>query len=216
MTPRRQSFHSHMRHQQNHRQSPRLQLFLDNRIGQLNDISNHICEFAQDRDGSKFIQRKLDEAPDHRKKSIFNEIHTQLNALMMHRFANFVIQKYFHIGNEDQRAMLYRHIKVHFFELSRNKYGCRVVQKAIEQATTLQLFCLLEEFTEQNVLTLVLDANGNHVIQNIFRTAASVPNRHIQVNSRAIRNCNLQSPIFISTDKRLCEYKPKKKFCHEN
>lgn len=176
---RMQSVHDPRYH---HHQSMRLQMFCANRINQLNDISNHICEFSQDRDGSKFIQRKLDEAPDHRKNTVFDEIHKNLHVLMMHRFANFVVQKFFNIGNECQRGILYQHIKVHFVELSLNKYGCRVVQKGIEKATTLQLSCLLEQFTEQNVIALVMDANGNHVIQNVFRTAESAPNRHIQVS----------------------------------
>lgn len=155
------------------------------RQNQLNDISNRICQYSQERDGSKFIQRKLDEATEHRRNAVFEEISTDLHALMMHRFANFVVQKYFNIGDSDQRDHLYRHVKAHFVELSLNRYGCRVVQKAIETATIFQLSCLLEQFTEQNVITLVKDPNGNHVVQNVFRCAANVENRHIQVKLKA-------------------------------
>ena len=108
---------------------------------------------------------------------------------MMHRFANFVVQKFFTIGNEQQRTLLYRHVRMHFLELSLNKYGCRVVQKAIETATPPQFGCLLDQFTELNVVRLALDSNGNHVIQNIFRTANG-PNRHIQVNNRNKKTFN--------------------------
>lgn len=169
-------------HQNHHQHSVRLQNFLSNHhVYQLHDIVNYVCEFAQDRDGSKFIQRKLDEAPDHRKTTLFNEIYANLHALMMHRFANFVVQKFFTIGNADQCLKMYEHIKVNFLELSLNKYGCRVVQKAIETATPLNLYFMMQQFSEENVMILVMDPNGNHVIQNIFRTAATSPNRHIQV-----------------------------------
>lgn len=171
----------HMRNSNAHH-SMRLQNFLFNHQNyQLSDIVNHVCEFAQDRDGSKFIQRKLDEAPDHRKSTIFNELYTNLHALIKHRFANFVVQKFFTIGNHEQYVKLYKHIKDHFLELSLDKYGCRVVQKAIETSTPINLFCMMDKFTEENIMILAMDPNGNHVIQNVFRTAGAVPNRHIQV-----------------------------------
>lgn len=161
----------------------RLQEFQNNRDHfQLNAIDKYVCEFSQDRDGSKFIQRKLDDATDNRKNKIFEEIHSNLHALMIHRFANFVVQKFFTIGTPHQCSILYKHVKENFVDLSLNKYGCRVVQKAIETATPFQFACLLEQMTERNVMYLVLDANGNHVIQNIFRTAIN-NNRHIQVKS---------------------------------
>lgn len=179
--------HQRQHHNQhNHRhQSMRLQDFLNHRANyQLTNIDRCVCEFSQDRDGSKFIQRKLDEAPDQRKNKIFEEIHAQLHALMMHCFANFVVQKFFTIGNLEQRQRLYAHVKAHFLELSLNKYGCRVVQKAIETAQPYQLAYLLDQFTEGNIMCLVYDANGNHVIQNIICTAENVPNRHIQVRQK--------------------------------
>lgn len=186
----RQNNPRHTRIQQNHNQqhhqhqwtSSRLQDFLNNRNNyQLSRTDKHVCEFSQDREGSKFIQRKLDEATDQRKIKVFDEIHSNLHALMMHRFANFVVQKFFNIGTPDQRSKLYIHIQANFVELSLDKYGCRVVQKAIETATQHQFGCLLEQYTEQNVMCLVLNANGNHVIQNIFRTSTNAPNRYIQV-----------------------------------
>lgn len=181
--PRRN--HQYQNQNRNHQiqtQSVRLQNFLSNHHAYtLADIVNYVCEFSQDRDGSKFIQRKLDEAPDHRKSTIFNEIHANLHVLMLHRFANFVVQKFFTIGNADQCLKLYEHIKANFLALSLDKYGCRVVQKAIETATPLNLYCIMQQFTENNVMILVMDPNGNHVIQNIFRTTSNVSVRHIQV-----------------------------------
>lgn len=173
--------HHHQHHNNNHR-SARLQKFLNNpSTFQLSETDGFVCEFAEDRSGSKFIQRKLDEATDHRKNRIFEEICANLHILMFHGFANFVVQKFFVIGNVDQRNRLYDYIKEHFLVLSLNKYGCRVVQKAIDKATIHQLACLMEKFTEENIMCLVYDANGNHVIQHIFRTATNVEYRHIQV-----------------------------------
>lgn len=175
-----QRLHQHHQHHNHH--SSRLLDFLNHSTNyQLNNTDKYVCEFSQDRNGSKFIQRKLDEATENRKNKIFEELHANLHALMMHCFANFVVQKFFTIGNFDQRQKLYDHIKAHFLELSLNKYGCRVVQKAIETASSVQFAYLLNQFTQENIMGLVFDANGNHVVQNIFRTAAIAPNRHIQV-----------------------------------
>lgn len=176
-----QRLHQHHQHHNHH--SSRLLDFLNHSTNyQLNNTDKYVCEFSQDRNGSKFIQRKLDEATENRKNKIFEELHANLHALMMHCFANFVVQKFFTIGNFDQRQKLYDHIKAHFLELSLNKYGCRVVQKAIETASSVQFAYLLNQFTQENIMGLVFDANGNHVVQNIFRTAAiGSSNRHIQV-----------------------------------
>ena len=44
-------------------------------------------------------------------------------------FGNYVIQKFFEHGNQQQKKQLGDKLKGHVAELSTQMYGCRVVQK---------------------------------------------------------------------------------------
>lgn len=138
---------------------------------QLSDIVSHIMEFSRDRDGSKFIQRKLDEATENRKNLVFNEMKPHLLALMKDTFANFIMQKIIDVGSENHRMDIFAIIQLHFMELSLDRYGCRVVQKAIQRATQdQQIYILNSVRSRENMLRLIKNPNGNHVIQNCFRS----------------------------------------------
>lgn len=140
---------------------------------QLNDIVSHVTEFAKDRDGSKFIQRKLDDATDHRKDSIFREMKRSLFELMINAYGNFVVQKFFDVGSDEHRRELYAQVTKHFLEMSLNKYGCRVVQKAIEKGNQSQQFVIMQQCTGNDMVRVAVDANGNHVLQRSFRFVPS-------------------------------------------
>lgn len=94
---------------------------------------------------------------------------------MIHRSGKFVVEKLFIVGNNYQRYYLYHYILDHFDELSLNKYGCRVVQIAIETTIPLQLFCLMQKINQDNIVQLTTDMNANYVIQLIFRKSANLP-----------------------------------------
>ena len=46
-------------------------------------------------------------------------------------FGNYVIQKFFEHGNQQQKKVLASQMKGRILELSMQMYGCRVVQKVI-------------------------------------------------------------------------------------
>lgn len=140
---------------------------------QLSDIISHVVEFATDLDGSKFIQRKLDDVTTHRKDMIFREIQPHMLRLMTDKFGNFVVQKLFEICDEIQRIDLFVLIQNHFMELCLNKYGCRVVQRAIEKLSVQQQIQMINQFSKADIIRLSKDSNGNHVIQKYFRQGES-------------------------------------------
>ena len=49
-------------------------------------------------------------------------------------------------------------------ELTKSKYGCRVIQKAFEFANTDQTKILVSELRNCNIGELIEDQNANHVI----------------------------------------------------
>ena len=60
---------------------------------------------------------------------MFREILENAMQLMTDVFGNYVIQKFFEHGNQSQKKRLAAQMKGHILVLSKQMYGCRVVQK---------------------------------------------------------------------------------------
>ena len=125
----------------NRRRSPgeskRCQLledFRNNRLStlELHDLQGHMVEFCKDQHGSRFIQQKLEHAPDAEKDFVFSEVLPAAYSLMTDVFGNYVIQKFFEYGSLQQKGVLVERLAGHVAALAVHTYGCRVVQKAIE------------------------------------------------------------------------------------
>lgn len=150
-----------------------------NRRFELKDIYNHIVEFSGDQHASRFIQQKLETANSDEKEQVFKEIQPNVLQLMTDVFGNYVIQKMFEHGNQSQKKVLANQMKGHVLTLSTQMYGCRVVQKAFEHVLTDQQASLVKELDGPGlqILRVVKDQNGNHVIQKAIER---IPGEHIQ------------------------------------
>ncbi|XP_028653234.2 pumilio homolog 2-like isoform X7 [Erpetoichthys calabaricus] len=150
-----------------------LEDFRNNRFPnlQLRDLIGHIVEFSQDQHGSRFIQQKLERATPAERQMVFSEILQAAYQLMTDVFGNYVIQKFFEFGSQDQKLALATRIRGHVLPLALQMYGCRVIQKALESISTDQQvisFLLQNEMVKEldgHVLKCVKDQNGNHVVQ---------------------------------------------------
>ena len=150
-----------------------------NKRYELRDVFGHIVEFSGDRDGSRFIQHKLETANSDDKEQVFKEIQTNAIQLMTDIFGNYVIQKMFEHGNQSQKRGLADAMKGHVEHLSKQMYGCRVVQKALEFVLVDQQASIIQELNRQPkfILDVIRDQNGNHVVQKAIER---VPAEHIQ------------------------------------
>ena len=99
---------------------------------ELEDIRYYVIEFAKDQCGSRFMQQKLECANSGQKRMVFDELAPELCSLMNHKYANYVIQKYFELGSDEQKIVLVQHLQGNVLFLSFAVYGYRVIQKAIE------------------------------------------------------------------------------------
>jgi pumilio RNA-binding family len=88
-------------------------------------------------------------------------------------FGNYVIQKILEKGSADQKDKLIQIIMRDVLRLSLNTYGCRVVQKALEEASKMGETLLMAMINplRHHVLQMIRDPNGNHVIQKCFDCA---------------------------------------------
>ena len=63
---------------------------------------------------------------------VFMGILREATRLTTDVFGNYVIQKFFEIGNPEQKRILAEQLVGDVFRLSLQMYGCRVIQKALE------------------------------------------------------------------------------------
>lgn len=128
------------------------------------DVKGHIVEFCQDQNGSRFIQQRLEIGDVGEKDIVMTEVLPEVVRLRNDVFGNYVVQKLLGFGTDKMKEDLRDTMIGEMVQLSMQMYGCRVVQKALECVDETDLPKLLAEF-QNNVLSLIHDQNGNHVIQ---------------------------------------------------
>jgi pumilio RNA-binding family len=128
------------------------------------DIKGHVVDFCQDQNGSRFVQQRLEVGDAAEKAIAMTEVLPAIRALRNDVFGNYVVQKLLDFGSPTMKEQIRVTMTGEMVELSVQMYGCRVVQKALESLDEASLPKLLEEF-HNNVLSLIHDQNGNHVIQ---------------------------------------------------
>lgn len=116
-----------------------------------------------------FIQMKLKDAKSEEKDQVFREIRLEAVPLMKDVFGNYVMQKFFEHGDQEQKRLLVQKMRGRVAELAKDTYGCRVVQSALSQSLSEEQSMMILEL-QPVVMELVRNENGNHVIQAIIRT----------------------------------------------
>jgi histone H3/H4 len=98
----------------------------------LRDVAGTISTIVKLQDGSRFVQRLIDEGPDDTRRQIFDEIYPNAKTIMMDGFGNYVMQKLIDHANVDQMALLVPTLRDHISELSENKISNYPLQKIIQ------------------------------------------------------------------------------------
>lgn len=131
--------------------------------------SASIIELSFQRIGSRTVQAKLSRADPEEKQAMFEEIIGPAHILMTSPYGNFVIQKFFELGNAEHVSQLASVIQRNFMALTLDIHGCRVVQKAIATIPILRGLDLAMQLKD-HVLDAAVDFHGNHVVQKILET----------------------------------------------
>jgi hypothetical protein len=76
----------------------------------------------------------LETANSDEKQMVFEEVLPNALQLMTDVFGNYVLQKFFEHGNQMQKTILAKQMEGHVVSLSLQMYGCRVVQKVIQDS----------------------------------------------------------------------------------
>ena len=93
---------------------------------------DYVTKLAQDQQGSRLIQAKLEEATPQERDCILVGVAPRALQLMCNPFGNYVIQKLLEFGTFEQRSGVAELMRRNVVALSYDMYGCRVVQTAVQ------------------------------------------------------------------------------------
>lgn len=131
----------------------------------VNDLVGEIYGLCKDQHGCRFLQRKLDERDEQSVQTIFNEVKSHIIELMTDPFGNYLCQKLLESTNDEQRTVLIRSAMPAMSKIALNQHGTRALQKMIEFISTPEQTNLIIDALRYDVVQLIQDLNGNHVIQ---------------------------------------------------
>ncbi|TBU04133.1 Pumilio RNA-binding protein [Hamiltosporidium magnivora] len=142
-------------------------------------------DLSRDQEGSRFIQKRLEEGTEIERIWFLSQIEEAVLELTTDLFGNYVIQKLFDLCVNRQRQEILQRLKGRIVSLSLHMYGCRVIQKVLDMISPLD--DIVEEL-KGNILGLIEDQNGNHVVQ---KCVEKVENRDFVIKEFEQHACKL-------------------------
>ena len=137
-----------------------------------------IFELSQDQNGCRYLQRMID-IDRANVNTIFDEIESQVVPLMMDNFGNYLCQKLLDWVDNDQRMTLIRNASGSVLEIAMNQHGTRALQKMIQTVSSDEQTNVITDALSQNVIGLIKNINGNHVIQRCLNNLRAPQNDFI-------------------------------------
>jgi hypothetical protein len=143
---------------------------------------SEIYTLCKDQHGCRFLQKKLEDRNPEHIQIIFEETAPHVVELMTDPFGNYLCQKLLEFCNDEQRNTLVCNAAPAMVNIAFNQHGTRALQKMIEFISTDDQVCdtllcdpfidLIRPQTQMiiqalsgQVVDLIQDLNGNHVIQ---------------------------------------------------
>lgn len=155
-------------------QNARLGFFEGRLLLEITEVRGRIVEVAQDQGGCRFLQKKFEEGIPEDCEAILEEVcvGSVAASLMTDPFGNYLLQKVFEYGTDDQVTRVMRCVLADMATISFSMHGTRSVQKLIECSQTPQRMQILIAALRPHVIPLIKDLNGNHVIQKCLQRHA--------------------------------------------
>ena len=149
----------HQRRQQNAEDNARATSF------KLEDVHGRVVELCKDQHGCRFLQRKIEENDPETFTMIFEETKDHIVDLMTDPFGNYLCQKLLEYSTNERRTILINNAAPFMVKIALNQHGTRALQKMIEFIETPEQIDTIIRAFDGEVVTLIQDLNGNHVIQ---------------------------------------------------
>lgn len=160
-------------------------------------LVQNASKLAKDQTGCRMLQKEIEKEDPATMGQIFTNIIKDFGQLMVDPFGNYLCQKISEMCNKEQMKQVIQVVSDELSEICYNPHGTRVVQKLIEVVQDQELIEMLVESLSRNVVGLVKDNNGNHVVQKCL-TSMSEQNKQFIYDS-IVENC-----VDIATHKHGC------------
>lgn len=145
----------------------------------LEDLQGEIFALCKDQHGCRYLQKKLEEGNPAYRDMIFTETFSHFAELMTDPFGNYLCQKMLEYCTDDQRNLIVESVAPDLVGISLNMHGTRAVQKTIDFLSTPRQIHSIIMALGMNVVPLIKDLNGNHVIQKCLNRLGSTDNQFI-------------------------------------
>ncbi|WFD30729.1 hypothetical protein MSPP1_001753 [Malassezia sp. CBS 17886] len=152
---------------------------VDLSLMRLEDLRGELPQLCKDQYGCRFLQKKLEEDDPAQCELIFAETFPYFADLMTDPFGNYLCQKLLEYCTNAQRDQIVDAIADELVAISLNMHGTRAVQKTIDFLSTPQQTHAIIAALTRNVVTLIKDLNGNHVIQKCLNRLSAADNQFI-------------------------------------
>lgn len=161
------------------------------------DLNNcDIFALCKDQHGCRYLQRKLEEEPYYL-NLIFEQTHSHVVELMTDPFGNYLCQKLLENCTVAQTTILIRTAAPSLVQVALNQHGTRALQKMIDYVTNEEQIEIIVQALERNVVRLIQDLNGNHVIQKCL-------NRLNSCDTNFIYRAVSQNLVVVATHRHGC------------
>lgn len=166
----------------------------------LEDLQGEILSLCKDQHGCRYLQKKLEEGDPSHRDMIFRETYGHFPELMIDPFGNYLCQKLLEHATEEQRSAIIDSVSNDLVGISLNMHGTRAVQKMVDflaQPRQPKQIRTLIYALSVNVVALIKDLNGNHVIQKCL-------NKLIPEDNQFIYNAIATNLIEVATHRHGC------------
>ncbi|KAK8200012.1 mRNA binding protein-like protein Pumilio 2 [Phyllosticta capitalensis] len=136
-------------------------------------LPHDIVELCKDQHGCRYLQKQIEGRNLDVVRKIFDATKEHVVDLMQDPFANYLCQKMLEFCNDEQRTRLIINAAPQMVNIALNQHGTRALQKMIEYVSTRDQINQIIAALCQNVVTLIQDLNGNHVIQKCLNHLGS-------------------------------------------
>ncbi|WVQ85355.1 hypothetical protein IAT38_007520 [Cryptococcus sp. DSM 104549] len=166
----------------------------------IEDLKGELLTLCKDQHGCRYLQKKLEDGDPKHRDMIFNETYGHFPELMTDPFGNYLCQKLLEFSTEEQRSAIIDSVANDLVGISLNMHGTRAVQKMVDflaqprQAKQIRTLILA---LSMNVVALIKDLNGNHVIQKCL-------NKLIPEDNQFIYNAIAANLIEVATHRHGC------------
>ncbi|KAH7046758.1 hypothetical protein B0J12DRAFT_741720 [Macrophomina phaseolina] len=142
-------------------------------------MPHDIVELCKDQHGCRYLQKQIEGRNLDIVRKIFEATKDHVVDLMQDPFANYLCQKMYEFCNDEQRTALVHNAAPQMVKIALNQHGTRALQKMIEYVSTAEQINIIIEALRHNVVTLIQDLNGNHVIQKCLNHLGSKDSQFI-------------------------------------